>query len=71
MDELKTVMPERRISSFSNIAYQPECTEEEIETRKIHDTTLLNPVRLGRGQNNSKYPQPLRVTVDNEKKTQW
>lgn len=62
-----------------------ESESEETDERKLHDTEeaskLLNselkintavtkPVRLGLKRDNSKFPRPLRLTVDNEE-TKW
>ena len=59
----------------------PESTCEDTDNRKLYDVTQAtelieselnvptgvgNPVRLGKKQPNSKYPRPLRVTVDSE-----
>lgn len=59
----------------------PESQNDDAEDRKLHDistvielfdyeldiqTTATNPVRLGKKQQNARYPRPLRVTVEDE-----
>jgi len=59
----------------------PESSNDDAEDRKLHDistvielfdfeldiqTTATNPVRLGKKQQNARYPRPLRVTVEDE-----
>ena len=63
----------------------PESTDDEVENRKLFDvsqavelintelkisTEIKEPVRLGKRIVNSKYPRPLRITVDSEQ-TKW
>ena len=63
----------------------PESTSDDTENRKLYDiaqtselleselnvqTQVANPVRLGKKQLNSRYPRPLRVTVESEQ-TKW
>lgn len=63
----------------------PESTDDDTDNRKLYDvsqvvelvkvemgidTNIDNPVRLGKRQSSSKYPRPLRVSVDDEQ-TKW
>lgn len=63
----------------------PESTSDDTDSRKLYDvsqaaellvselnvqTEVANPVRLGKKQSNSRYPRPLRVTVESEQ-TKW
>lgn len=63
----------------------PESTSDDTDSRKLYDiaettelleselnvqTEVANPVRLGKKQMNSRYPRPLRVTVESER-TKW
>jgi hypothetical protein len=62
-----------------------ESTSDDVEDRKLYDlseadrllsnelsigATVTNPVRLGLKREDSKYPRPLRITVDDEE-TKW
>ena len=59
----------------------PESTSDDTDSRKLYDiaqttelleselnvqTEVANPVRLGKKQQNSRFPRPLRVTVESE-----
>ena len=62
-----------------------ESTSDDVVDRKLYDlseadrllntelnveATVTNPVRLGLKRKDSKYPRPLRITVDDEE-TKW
>ena len=62
-----------------------ESTSDDVDDRKLYDlseadrllntelnveATVTNPVRLGLKRKDSKYPRPLRITVDDEE-TKW